>query len=478
MNTSLKLLRFLGPTLLFFGLFVILPPLLMSYFTTGLDLNLLAIFLCSLIYSLIITLTLRKRKFSYSPRDGFVITFVTWVFISLVASLPFINSGFSFSDSLFEAVSGLTTTGSTSIQNLSELPNYLLLYRQLLQWAGGVGLVIVVLAIIPAVSGGMKVLQAETSGFADKSFSPRLRETARSLLKFYLLITLVCGLAYWLAGMSVFEAAAHSFSTVSIGGFSIYNENIGYFDSYAIETIAVVFMLLSATNFGLHFLALTRRTFKHHLKNDEFKFFLLVVLFAVLVSTLTLFLKEGFSIYDSLRFGVFQTVSIVTTTGFTLEPLSNLGFVMPFFIFIVAFIGACSGSVGGGMKAWRVLTLLKVGFSNITKIMHPSAVSTTKMNGEKISSSQIEAVFSFIAIYITFFLLFLFVLMFQNVDFYSAFSGTAAAINNLGPGLGQFAENYSSLSDSAKITLSLAMIVGRLELFGVLILLFPSYWRS
>ena len=151
---------------------------------------------------------------------------------------------------------------------------------------------------------------------------------------------------------------------------------------------------------------------------------------------------------------------------------------MPFFIFIIAFIGACSGSVGGGMKAWRVLTLLKIGFSNITKIMHPNAVSTTKMNGEKISSSQVEAVFSFIAIYITFFLLFLFVLIFQNIDFYSAFSGTAAAINNLGPGLGQFAENYSSLSDSAKLTLAGAMIVGRLELFGVLILLFPSYWKS
>ena len=215
--------------------------------------------------------------------------------------MPFQNANMVFYDALFEAVSGLTTTGSTVIKDLSQLPDHILLYRQLLQWAGGVGLVIVVLAIIPAVSGGMRVLQAETSGFADKSFSPRLRETARSLLKFYLLITLVCGLAYWLAGMSVFEATAHSFSTVSIGGFSIYNENIGYFDSYAIETIAVVFMLLSATNFGLHFLALTRRTLKHHLKNDEFKFFLLVVLFAVLVSTLTLFLKEGFSIYDSLR---------------------------------------------------------------------------------------------------------------------------------------------------------------------------------
>lgn len=151
---------------------------------------------------------------------------------------------------------------------------------------------------------------------------------------------------------------------------------------------------------------------------------------------------------------------------------------MPFLIFIVAFIGACSGSVGGGMKAWRVLMLLKVGFSNITKIMHPNAISSVKMNGEKIVPSQIEAVFSFIAIYITFFLFFMFVLIFQDIDFYSAFAGTAAAINNLGPGLGDFSENYSSLSDSAKLTLSAAMIVGRLELFGVLILFFPSYWRN
>ena len=478
MNTSLKLFRFLGPTLLFFGTFVVFPPLVMSYFGAGLDANLLRIWLITIIYAVIIALTLRRRKFSYTPKDGFIITFVAWVFVSLIASFPFVGQGLSFSDSVFEAVSGLTTTGSTSITNLSELPDYLLLYRQLLQWAGGVGLVIVVLAIIPAVSGGMKVLQAETAGFADKSFSPRLRETARSLLRFYLLITFMCALAYWLAGMTVFEATTHSFSTVSIGGFSIYNENIGYFDSFQIELIAVAFMLISATNFGLHFLALTKRSIKYHLNNDEFKFFLFVVVVSIVVSTLTLLLKEGFSINDSLRFGVFQTVSIVTTTGYTLEPLSNLGNIMPFFIFIIAFIGACSGSVGGGMKAWRILTLLKIGFSNITKIMHPNAVSTTKMNGEKISSSQIEAVFSFIAIYITFFLLFLFVLIFQNIDFYSAFSGTAAAINNLGPGLGQFAENYSSLSDSAKLTLAGAMIVGRLELFGVLILLFPSYWKS
>ena len=478
MNTSLKLLRFLGPTLLFFATFVVFPPLVMSYLSAELDSGMLIIWFLAAVYAGIIALTLRRKKFSYTPKDGFIITFVAWVFVSLIASFPFFSYGLSFSDSVFEAVSGLTTTGSTSITNLSELPDYLLLYRQLLQWAGGVGLVIVVLAIIPAVSGGMKVLQAETAGFADKSFSPRLRETARSLLKFYLLITFLCAFAYWLAGMSVFEATTHSFSTVSIGGFSIYNENIGYFNNFQIELIAVVFMLISATNFGLHFLALTKKSIKYHLNNDEFKFFLLVIAVSIIVSTLTLFLKENFTLSDSLRFGVFQTVSIVTTTGYTLEPLSGLGNIMPFFIFIVAFIGACSGSVGGGMKAWRVLTLLKIGFSNITKIMHPNAVSTTKMNGEKISSSQIEAVFSFIAIYITFFLLFLFVLIFQNIDFYSAFSGTAAAINNLGPGLGQFAENYSSLSDSAKLTLAGAMIVGRLELFGVLILLFPSYWKS
>jgi trk system potassium uptake protein TrkH len=192
----------------------------------------------------------------------------------------------------------------------------------------------------------------------------------------------------------------------------------------------------------------------------------------------TLYLKEGFSFENAVRYGVFQTISIVTTTGFTLEPLSALGESVGFLIFIVAFIGACSGSVGGGMKAWRVLLMLKVGFSNMTKIMHPNAIKSVKLNGEKVVSGQIEAVFSFIAIYITFFLLFLFILIFQDVDFYSAFSGTAAAINNLGPGLGALSENYSSLTDVGKLSLALAMVVGRLELFGVLILMVPSFWRN
>ena len=182
MNTSLKLLRFLGPTLLFFGTFVIFPSLTMSYIEGALDKSLMVIWLVAVVYAIIISLTLRRRKFSYTPKDGFIITFVTWVLVSLIAALPFLNTGLCFSDSFFEAVSGLTTTGSTSIKDLSLLPDYILLYRQLLQWAGGVGLVIVVLAVIPAVSGGMKVLEAESAGFGDKSFSPRLRETGRSLL--------------------------------------------------------------------------------------------------------------------------------------------------------------------------------------------------------------------------------------------------------------------------------------------------------
>ena len=478
MNTILKLLRFLGPTVLFFSTFVALPALAFGALNNNLDQILLNICIGSLFYSFLIMLTLRRRKFSYTPRDGFLITFVCWVFISLLASLPFYYQGLSFSDSFFEAVSGLTTTGSTILQNVESYPDYLLLYRQLLQWAGGVGLVIVVLAIIPAVSGGVKVLQAETSGFADKSFSPRLRETARSLLGFYLLLTLVCIFSYWAAGMTFFEATTHSFSTVSIGGFSIYTDNFGHFDSQTIEGIATIFMLLSAMNFGLHFLSLSKGSIRYYLQNDEFKFFLVVVLFAVLVSVLTLNFKEGMSFADSLRYGIFQTISIVTTTGFTLEPLNNLGTIVPLFIFIIAFMGACSGSVGGGMKAWRVLMFLRVSFTNITKLMHPSAVAHAKMNNEKIQSSQIEAVFSFIAIYILFFLIFMFILMFQNLDFFSSFSGTAAAINNLGPGLGELSENYSSLSNFSKITLAAAMIVGRLELFGVLVLMLPAYWRS
>ena len=478
MISLLKFFRFLGPTLLFFGTFVVLPPMVLSYFNSALDSQLVNIYLVCIAYSLVVFFTLRQKKFTYSPKDGFVITFLTWVIISLLASIPFLNANLVFFDALFEAVSGLTTTGSTVIKDLYQLPDHILLYRQLLQWAGGVGLVIVVLAIIPAVSGGMKVLQAETSGFADKSFSPRLRDTARSLLKFYFLITIACVLSYWSAGMTWFEAFSHSFSTVSIGGFSIYNENFGYFDNPTIEFVAVFFMLMSATNFGLHFLSFTKKSFKYYLTNDELKFFLGIIFTVVLISTLTLYIKEGFSINDSIRYGFFQSISIVTTTGYTLEPLSELGGTVGFIIFILAFIGACSGSVGGGMKVWRILLMLKVGFSNITKIMHPSAVSSIKLNGEKVASSQIEAVFSFIAIYISFFLLFMFVLIFQNVDFYSAFSGTAAAINNLGPGLGGLSENYSTLSDTGKFALTLAMIVGRLELFGVLILFVPSFWRS
>ena len=478
MISLFKLLRFLGPTLLFFGTFVVLPPLALSYFNNIPDAQLLNIYLGCIAYSIIIFFTLRQTKFSYSPKDGFVITFLTWVMISLLASLPFQNANMVFYDALFEAVSGLTTTGSTVIKDLSLFPDHILLYRQLLQWAGGVGLVIVVLAIIPAVSGGMKVLQAETSGFADKSFSPRLRETARSLLKFYALITIACAFSYWLVGMTWFEAFSHSFSTVSIGGFSIYNENFGYFNNPAIEFVAVFFMVMSATNFGLHFLSFTKRSLKYYLSNDELKLFLSTILIIVLISTLTLYIKEGFTIDESIRYGFFQTISIVTTTVFTIEPLSALGGSVGFLIFIVAFIGACSGSVGGGIKVWRILLLFKVGFSNITKIMHPNAISSVKLNGEKIVSAQIEAVFSFVAIYISFFLLFMFVLIFQNVDFYSAFSGTAAAINNLGPGLGDFSENYSTLSDVGKFTLTMAMIVGRLELFGVLILFVPSFWRS
>ncbi len=478
MITLLKVLRFLGPIFLFFSTLVVLPSLIMSYFENITDSGLIIILLLSILYSLIVRFTLRKRKFIYTPRDGFLITFVSWVLVSLVAAIPFYTFGMTYIDSFFEAVSGLTTTGSTSISSLSELPNYLLMYRQLLQWAGGVGLVIVVLAIIPAVSGGVRVLQAETSGFAEKSFSPRLRETARSLLKFYLLITLVCVGAYWFVGMSLFDAFAHSFSTVSIGGFSVYDQNFGHFQNLNIELVAIIFMIISATNFGLHFLAATKLKFVNYFRNDEFVFFLIILFSAIIVSVLLLVIKEGFALSDALRYGLFQTISIVTTSGFTLLPLDSFGQAVPFFIFIVAFIGACSGSVGGGMKAWRILMLLRVAVDSITKLMHPNAVSSTKINGVKIESSQIESVFSFIAFYIAFFLFFLFVLIFQSVDFYSAFSATAAAINNLGPGLGSFSENYSSLSDSGKCTLAFAMIVGRLELFGVLILFFPSFWRS
>ena len=292
MISFLKFLRFLGPLTLFFATFVILPPLTMQFFTSQVEMIFLSIFISCLIYGILIEITLRRKKFTYTPRDGFLITFFGWVFVSILASLPFFFSGMNYADSIFEAVSGLTTTGSTTISNLSSLSEPLLIYRQLLQWAGGVGLIIVVLAIIPAASGGIRILQAETSGFAENSFSPRLKKTARSLLRFYLGITILCAVSYWLAGMNYFEAISHSFSTVSIGGFSIYDDNFGHFNSPLIEGIAILFILISATNFGLHFLFLLKKDFKFYVKNDEFKFFLLLILAATTFSVVVLLFNE------------------------------------------------------------------------------------------------------------------------------------------------------------------------------------------
>jgi len=478
MISFLKFLRFLGPLTLFFATFVILPPLSMQAFASEVEMIFLSIFISCLIYGILIEITLRRKKFIYTPRDGFLITFFGWVFISILASLPFFFSGMNYADSIFEAVSGLTTTGSTTISNLSSLSDSLLIYRQLLQWAGGVGLIIVVLAIIPAASGGIRILQAETSGFADNSFSPRLKKTARSLLRFYLGITILCAISYWLAGMNYFEAISHSFSTVSIGGFSIYDDNFGHFNSPLIEGIAILFILISATNFGLHFLFLLKKDIKFYVNNDEFKFFLLLILTVTTFSVLVLLFNEKIGLSESFRYGIFQTISIITTTGFTITELDNMGILLPILIMLLAYVGACSGSVGGGIKAWRINILIRLAFDNITKIMHPTAVSTIKFNGEKIEQKQIESVFSFVTIYILISILFLLVLMLQNIDFYSAFSAVSATLNNLGPGLGQFSDNYSSLEPAGKITLSLAMIIGRLEIFGFLLLLFPSFWRN
>ena len=397
MISFLKFLRFLGPLTLFFATFVILPPLTMQAFASEVEIIFLSIFISCLIYGILIEITLRRKKFIYTPRDGFLITFFGWVFISILASLPFFFSGMNYADSIFEAVSGLTTTGSTTISNLSSLSESLLIYRQLLQWAGGVGLIIVVLAIIPAASGGIRILQAETSGFAENSFSPRLKKTARSLLRFYLGITILCAISYWLAGMNYFEAISHSFSTVSIGGFSIYDDNFGHFNSPLIEGIAILFILISATNFGLHFLFLLKKDFKFYVKNDEFKFFLLLILAATTFSVVVLLFNEQIGLNESFRYGIFQTISIITTTGFTITDLDNMGILLPILIMLLAFVGACSGSVGGGIKAWRINILIRLAFDNITKIMHPTAVSTIKFNGEKIEQKQIESVFSFVA---------------------------------------------------------------------------------
>ena len=417
--------------------------------------------------------------------DGFLVTALFYLSLGLFGAIPFalgIN-GVSFTDAAFESLSGLTTTGATVFTGLDEMPRSLLLYRQLLQWFGGMGIIVLAVAILPMLGiGGMQLYRAESPGpVKDTKLTPRITETAKALWYIYVTLTVACAASYYFAGMTPYDAISHAFSTVAIGGFSTHDESIAFFDSPAVESVAMVFMLLAGINFGLHFTVFADRNPIHYFRDREVRAYLfMVTLVAVTVIAILWRFAEANpdSGLEPVRQGLFQTISIATTTGFTTTNFSLWPGAAPVLLLLAAFAGGCAGSTAGGIKVIRVLLIYLQGWREIKRLIHPNGVFPIKVGDQPVPDRVVEAVWSFFAAYVIIFLLMVtLVMILSPLDFETAFSAVGACLNNLGPGLGEVALNYQGLEGSVKWVLIFAMLLGRLEIFTLLVLLTPTFWR-
>jgi len=414
-----------------------------------------------------------------SQKDGFVIIVMFWVVLSIAGSIPFYLSGMSIIDSFFESMSGITTTGATVISNIDALPESVLFYRQMLQWMGGMGLIVLAIAVMPLLGiGGGQIYKTEIPGaMGEQRLTPRIKETAQALWSIYLGLTILCALLYYLGGMSAFDAISHAMSTVAIGGFSTHNESIGYFNSSTIEIICIVFMLLSAFSFTLHYFAIYKRKPLKYFYDPEFRFFFSILLLVLAVS---LFINSFTDYENSPNFKeiIFHSVSMITTTGFSISDTSDWPLSVSFLLLVGAFVGACSGSVGGGVKSWRVMIMLNHAYSNIMKMIHPNSVISLKIGSRSVDDEVATSVWGFFSIYVISFMILLLAVLTSGLDLESAFSAVGACLNNLGPGLGAVSENYSNISSFTKSILAFAMLLGRLEIFTLLVILTPMFWAK
>ena len=475
--------RVLGLMLMVFSTSMLVPIIFATiYQENTLPMFFLA-FTITMIVGFLSWLPARNMKGEIRIRDGFIITVLFWLVLSTFGALPFALSqetNLSFIDALFESISGLTTTGATVFTNLEDLPKSILYYRQQLQWLGGIGIVVIAVSILPMIGvGGMQIYKAETPGpIKDTKLTPRIAETANALFKIYVFLTVVCAIAYWVAGMSWFDALSHSFSTISIGGFSTYDESLGHFDNNAVLTIASIFMVVSGLNFALHYTAWHARSIKSYISDPEARLFVLVILFGILVTTYFLYTTASMPNEDILFVGVFQLISILTTTGFTTTEFHLWPSFLPFFLILLSFFGACAGSTGGGIKMGRILIMSQQVVREIYRLIHPNAVLPIKTKKHKIPERVTDGIWAFFGIYFFIFYVMVLLLLANNLDYITAWSATAASFNNLGPGLGAVAENYADLNAMSKAILCSGMLLGRLEVFTLLVLLSPTFWRN
>jgi len=475
--------KILGIFLMIFSFSMLSPILVSIYFQDGAELTFLPAFMITFLSGFFLWMPFRSYQRELKIRDGFLVVTLFWIVLSAFATIPLIMTFYpklSFTNAMFESVSGLTTTGATVLYKLEQLPRSILYYRQQLHLLGGMGIIVLAVAILPMLGiGGMQLYRAETVGpIKTTKLRPRMTQTAKALWYIYAGLVVLCALAYWLAGMDFLDAIGESFSTVATGGFSMHDSSFAFYHSSLIDGIAIVFMIASATNFALHFSFLHQRNLSIYYRNTEFTGYMLLLFLVSAIVALTLVLYQQYDYGTSIMNSIFTVVSISTTTGFINSNFSTWPTFVPYLIMILAIIGGCAGSTSGGIKVMRCLMLKEQGKRELKRLVHPQGVFSIKLGKEVLPEKIIQSIWGFVAVFIALFVILLLGLLGTGLDFQTAFGALAACIGNTGAAIGVVAQNFNPIPSSAKWMLIFAMIAGRLEVFTLLILFTPSYWKK
>ena len=481
MGSNKTVFFIIGILLVILGIFMMIPYGTQLIYNENNNSFLSSSIITIFIGILIILINLKKDN-QLNLQQAFLFSVLAWVSIAVFGSLPFMLSSLklSFSDAFFESMSGITTTGSTVILDLDSSPKSILIWRAIMQWLGGIGIIVMATTVLPLLKvGGMQLFKTDSSG--TEKILPKTIEIATTIITIYIILTFLCGLIYWIQGMNIFDSIAHSFTTLATGGFSTHNESIGYFKNPGIEITATLFIVLGSIPF-ITYLKFIKGNRKIFLQDVQIKGFVYLLLISILIMFGYLFINNSDnSFLDNLRISSFNVLSILSGTGYVTDDFGLWGeFPLIFFIFLM-FIGGCAGSTTCGIKVFRLQILVLFIKNQIKKLIYPNRILVFNYNNEKIEDSFINSVIIFIFSYLFLFLIIAVLLSITGLDFLSAISGAATSISNVGPGLGEMIGpngNFGEVSNISKWILSFAMLVGRLEIFAVLVLFLPSFWRS
>ncbi len=472
-----------GAIVLIVSLFMIFP-IIISVLNGGSDLKSLIYSLVTMVFSggILYLVTFKKKTEELRHRDGFVVVSLSWALVALFGSLPYMFEGTfaSFTDAYFESMAGFTTTGASVMTDIESNPKGLLFWRSLTQWLGGMGIVLFSLAVLPMLGGGgMQLFKAEVPEITVDKLRPRLIDTAKSLWYIYITLTVICAILYYSGGMTVYDAISHAFTTLATGGFSTKNTSLAYFNSSYIDAVATVFMFLAGVNYSLYFYAF-RGDMSRFAKSDEFKFYLRVTVFATIIIAIDLWQDSFPTLLESLRYAAFQAVSIMTTTGYATADYEQWSPFAQILLVMLMFFGGMIGSTGGGMKQVRILMMFKQVYRELYHLIHPRAVSVLKLDEKHIPKEILGSIWGFLFLFIIIWVGGTLLLAVQDIDIITSASTVISALCNVGPALGAAgpAENYASLPDLAKWVLIACMLIGRLEVYTVIILFIPHFWKK